>query len=224
MSGEHHQLPERWPSIYQSCHYHPYPRGVHNTLEEVDKFVYHVSFQVDLTEQPNAILRQLWDGSYIVNYGAGAPAILSLPVPPPCEHKAIISKNLQALLSDPVFINLLPISMSTIAPTFENTHDKSQLLNLILLEYSPDFIHVLSLKGFFLYIAPSIRNVLGFKADELVRKSIAEYCHPVDLVPLMCELKESSVPDTVTGSCRTVDLLFHICSKSEGYIWVESRG
>ena len=89
------------------------------------------------------------------------------------------------------------------------------MLNLILLEYSPDFIYVLSLKGFFLYVAPSIRNVLGFEADELVGKSIEEYCHP-DLVPLMRELKESSVPDTVTGSRRTVDLLFRARSKSEG--------
>ena len=134
------------------------------------------------------------------------------------------SHHLQALLSDPVFVNSLPISTSTISPTFENTHDKSQLLNLILLEYSSDFIHVLSLRGFLLYIAPSIRNVLGFKADELVGKSIAECCHPVDLVPLMRELKESSVPDAMTGSRRTVDLLFCVRSKLEGYVWVESRG
>ena len=59
--------------------------------------------------------------------------------------------------------------------------------------------------------------------DELVGKLIEECCHP-DLVPLMCELKESSVPDTVTGSCRTVDLLFHTCSKLEGYVWVELHG
>ena len=59
------------------------------------------------------------------NYGAGAPAILSLPAPPPRERRAIISKNLQALLSDPAFVNSLPISTSTIAPTSENTHDKA---------------------------------------------------------------------------------------------------
>ena len=124
----------------------PITGGAHNTPEEADEVIYHVGFQVDLTEQPNAILRQLWNGSYIVNYGAVAPAIPSLPAPPPHEHRAIISKNFQALLSDPAFINLLPISTSTIAPTSENTHDKSNLLNLILLEYFPNFIHVLFLK------------------------------------------------------------------------------
>ena len=40
----------------------------------------------------------------------------------------------------------------------------------------------------------------------------------------MRELKESSVPDTVTGSRRTVDLLFRARSNSKGYVWVESRG
>ena len=85
-------------------------------------------------------------------------------------------------------------------------------------------IHVSSLKGFFLYVAPSVRNVLGFEADELVGKSIGEYRHLADLVPLTRELKESSVPDTVTGLRRTVDLLFRARSKSEGYVWVESRG
>ena len=60
--------------------------------------VYHVGFQVDLTEEPNAILRRLWDGNYIVNYCTGAPAVPSLPAPPPRERKAIISKDLRALL------------------------------------------------------------------------------------------------------------------------------
>ena len=188
------------------------PGAVHNTPEEADEVVYHVGFQVDLTEQPNAILQSMWDGSYIVNYGAGAPAVPSLPAPPPRERKVIISKDLQALLY-PAFVNSLPISTSAIAPTFENTLDKSQLLNLILLEYSPASYPS---KDSSYTLVPSIRNVLGFGADELVGKSIAECCHPADLVPLMRELKESSVPDTVTGSRRTVDLLFRVRSKLEG--------
>ena len=74
----------------------PGGRLVHNTPEGVNEVVYHIGFQVDLTEQPSAILRRLWDGSYIVNHGAGAPAVPSLPAPPPRERRAIISKNLQA--------------------------------------------------------------------------------------------------------------------------------
>ena len=151
------------------------PGGVHNTPEEADEVVYHVGFQVDLTEQPNAILQSMWDGSYIVNYGAGAPAVPSLPAPPPRECKVIISKDLQALLLYPAFVNSLPISTSAIAPTFENTLDKSQLLNLILLEYSPDFLHVLSLKGFFLYprpIHPECTRVRGRRASRKIDNGV----------------------------------------------------
>ena len=196
-------------------------RGVQNTSEEADEVVYHVGFQIDLMEQPNAILQRSWDGSYIVNYGTGGPAIPSLPAPhPPRKRRVVISKDLQTLPSDPAFINLLPVSTSTIAPTSENTHELSHLLNLILLEYSPDFIHILSLKGFFLYVTPSIQNVLRLEGDELVGKLIAEYCHPADLVPLTHELKELSAPST-TGR-KTVDLLFRT-RLAEGYIWVESH-
>ena len=104
----------------------------------------------------------------------------------------------------------------------QHRHPKtlSHLLNLILLEYSPNFIHVLSLKGFFLYATPSIWNVLRLEGDELVRISIAEYCHPADLIPLTHELKELSAP-SMTGR-KTVDLLFRT-RLAEGYIWVESH-
>ena len=197
-------------------------RGVQNTSEEADEVVYHVGFQIDLTEQSNAILQRLWDGSYIVDYDTGGPAVPSLPAPPPPrEHRVVISKDPQAFPSDPAFINLLPVSTSTTVPTSENTHELSHLLNLILLEYSLNFIHILSLKGFFLYVTPSIQNVLRLEGDELVGKLIVEYCHPADLVPLTHELKKLSTP-SMTGR-KTVDLLFRARS-AEGYVWVESRG
>ena len=46
-------------------------------------------------------------------------------------------------------------------------------------------------------------------------------CHPADLVTLTRELEGSSVP--VTTGRKAVDLLFRARSKSEGYVWVESR-
>lgn len=44
--------------------------------------VYHVGFQVDLVEQPNAILRNMRDGTYQVNYTVGnpPPPVLRPPV------------------------------------------------------------------------------------------------------------------------------------------------
>jgi hypothetical protein len=41
--------------------------------------VYHVGFQVDLVEQPNAILRNMRDGSYTINYTVANPPQAPLP-------------------------------------------------------------------------------------------------------------------------------------------------
>ena len=217
--------------------------GVLNRPEEADEVVYQVGFQVDLTRQPDAILQKLRDGSYIVNYGAGTPVAPSSLAPPLRDRRFTsnaISKDLRSLLADPSFLKSIPMNKpkmaSSSAQKADSSLEGSKLLNLLLLESTPDFIHVLSLKGSFLYVAPSVRRVLGFDPDELVGKSIADYCHPADLVPLMRELKESSVmpgvvhdegPPTVQagpGPPKTVDLLFRAQSKSNGYVWVESRG
>ena len=105
----------------------------------------------------------------------------------------------------------------------------SPSLSLLLLEFLPDFLLVLSLKGAFLYVAPSVRLVLGYEPQELVGRGISDVCHPADLVPLMRELKEGSVsglsiPGTSdvgssTGASsnllpKSVDLLFRALPKA----------
>ena len=62
----------------------------------------------------------------------------------------------------------------------------------ILLTPSLDFIHVLSLKGSLLYVSPAITRILGYTTQELIGRSIADLCHPADIVPVMRELKEAS--------------------------------
>ncbi|KAG9313649.1 hypothetical protein JVU11DRAFT_5981 [Chiua virens] len=105
----------------------------------------------------------------------------------------------------------------------------SPSLSLLLLEFLPDFLLVLSLKGAFLYVAPSVRLVLGYEPQELVGRSISDVCHPADLVPLMRELKEGSVNGLNTGGAgevgsstgaasnlvpKSVDLLFRALPKA----------
>ena len=105
----------------------------------------------------------------------------------------------------------------------------SPSLSLLLLEFLPDFLLVLSLKGAFLYVAPSVRLVLGYEPQELVGRGISDICHPADLVPLMRELKEGSVsglnisgpgdvgPSTGAASNllpKSVDLLFRALPKA----------
>ncbi|KZP33915.1 hypothetical protein FIBSPDRAFT_915924 [Athelia psychrophila] len=241
----------------------PVPGGLAGTKEEYEReeCVYHVGFQVDLTEQPNAILQKLKDGSYILNYGEAGQGMggalgqgAGVPVAMPSMVRdrrgaaaCAVSKTLRAYLTDPVFLASLPItapapdaSTGTCKEKEREREDEraaadKQTLPLLLLEHAPDFVHVLSLKGSFLYVAPSVRHVLGFEADELLGRSVADYCHPADLIPLMRELKESSAAPAAAqdaaasfvagpGPPRTVDLLFRARSKQGGYMWVECRG
>ncbi|KAI6106899.1 PAS domain-containing protein [Pisolithus croceorrhizus] len=269
----------------------PLRGGVHGRPNEADDIVYHVGFQVDLTEQPRRILDQLRNGSYCTAYGTwtspGIPNSLAPPqqmtgagalVLPPRSSKTshlmggAVSRDLRNLITDNTFADAVPISTSvnisgTVAPDPGGTTTPlsclsapasssvpitmpsssailtgtpssplapiSPALSLLLLELLPDFLLVLSLKGSFLYVAPSVRLVLGYEPHELVGRSIADVCHPADLVPLMRELKEGSVSAGGTlgtsGSCppgspgdgahplgvpKPVDLLFRAAPKT----------
>ncbi|KAJ3564533.1 hypothetical protein NP233_g8233 [Leucocoprinus birnbaumii] len=202
--------------------------GVSGLPHEESDVVYHVGFQVDLTEQPNAILEKLRDGSYIVDYGAQSrsqypqPTGLGLHNVKDRKSQAIpstrMSRELKKLLADPAFISSIPITtLTTIPPSQPSSSvraetdlpssvtSNNQLLHLLLLETLPDFIHVVSLKGSFLYVAPSVRRVLGYEPEEMVGTSLSDYAHPEDVVPLMRELKEGSATGLATISSSTTD-------------------
>ena len=214
----------------------PVPGGAVGAPGEEGEVVYHVGFQVNLNEQPHAILDKLRDGSYIVNYATqgdqestGKQQQQQLSTTNARDRKAnaippvVISKELKRMLADPKFQRSLPMSHS-------GAEETNHLVHLVLLEAMPDFIHVVSLKGSFLYVGPSVRRVLGYEAEEMVGMSIADYAHAEDVVPLMRELKESSatgVTATATGEQgmpRSVDLLYRARTKMGRYVWVECWG
>ena len=87
----------------------------------------------------------------------------------------------------------------------------------VLLENTDDVVHVLSLKGLFLYLSPSSRKVLEYDPSELVGTALSSVCHPSDIVPVTRELK-----DTSNGA--TVNVVFRIRRKHNGYTWFESHG
>ena len=239
----------------------PLPGGISDTPDEENEYAYHVGFQVDLTDQPNAILEKLRHGSYLVNYSAAhadfAKARQTQQRRQPStvrERKAnsqrplVMSEDLVQLIRDPRFTKSIPLSTSTVIPPSSTTANQddprncgaNNPLHLLLLEATPDFIHVVSLKGSFLYVAPSVRRVLGYEPEDMVGKSIADYAHPDDVVPLTRELKESSATGPGTegagqsansGSLqaastvpRSVNLLFRARTKMGRYVWVECRG
>jgi len=222
----------------------PLPGGIHNTPQEADQVAYHIGFQIDLSVQPDAILRKLQDGSYVTDNGNQnifQPSMSALTQPirdrrfSSMTSSSVIpvSKSLRVLLANDRFIKSIPFTpMPSNSPSQSMLKsipfDDDQLFSFALLGSAPDFIHVLSLRGSFLYVAPSVKHVLGYAAEDLLGKMISDYCHPADLVPLMRELKESStIPSTEGGPPavpKKVDLLYRIKSKDGVFIWVESRG
>jgi len=87
----------------------------------------------------------------------------------------------------------------------------------VLLENTDDIVHVLSLKGLFLYLSPACQNVLEYDPSELVGTALSAVCHPSDIVPVTRELKDSS-------SGAAVNIVYRIRRKNTGYTWFEAHG
>jgi hypothetical protein len=136
------------------------------------------------------------------------------------DHSRVLSKELRYILSQ-----------GNPSPVPKPEQDRIDFNNF-LLDNTEDFFHVLSLKGLFQYVSPSVRKVLEYDADELIGKSISHICHPADITPVIRELKESSstVPTSATPGPppipvqKTVNLLFRARTRRSGYVWIESHG
>ena len=102
-------------------------------------------------------------------------------------------------------------------PQFPPSDWARQNWDKMLLENADDVVHVLSLKGQFLYLSPACKRVLEYDPAELVGMSLSEVCHPSDIVPVTRELKE-------VGVGGRVDVAFRIRRKERGYLWWESWG
>ena len=196
--------------------------------------VYHVGFQIDLVEQPNAILRNMRDGSYQVNYTVVNPP--QPPMRPPGKEPTVtgLSEDVINIMGNRV--NALNFGQGEEGPKMDwlkmvlENSDGEYSFPLFLISHArsrahiPDFIHVLSLKGMFQYVSPSVRRVLEYEPEDLLNKNISDICHPSDIVPLMRELKDSTHAPAEGGSARLVSLVFRIRRKLSGYVWIECVG
>ncbi|KAF1982040.1 hypothetical protein K402DRAFT_397929 [Aulographum hederae CBS 113979] len=166
-----------------------------------------VGFQVDLVEQPNSVTSKNPDGSYTINYQRG----MSLP-------SYAINTPENRISRDPgQTVNRDDVStvLSTIG-TGESDLSK-RIFDKILLENTDDVVHVLSLKGLFLYLSPSCRKILEYDSSELTGTALSSVCHPSDIVPVTRELKEAS-------NGVSVNVVYRIRRKQSGYMWFESHG
>ncbi|TEB20514.1 hypothetical protein FA13DRAFT_207982 [Coprinellus micaceus] len=194
----------------------PIPGGVSGGDHEESDVVFHVGFQIDLTEQPKAILENVTRGSYLVEYPqtTGAQRFLSgghatssggrdrhrpLNIPP-----IMVSKEMKKIMASTAFLRSVAVTTDTNHPITAGDRDAvtgtfqdpvycgNHPLHMMLLEVGPDFVHVVSLKGNFLYVAPAVRRVLGYEPGDLVGTTIVDLAHQDDVVPVMRELKEST--------------------------------
>jgi PAS domain S-box-containing protein len=175
---------------------------------DTDDIRYFIGFQIDLVECPDAISGQE-TGGVQVNYVHSDIGQYIWTPPPSTQWDP---ENGQTLGVDDVSTLLQQYNpRGTMSEWHKQSWEK------MLLENADDVVHVLSLKGNFLYASPSCRKILEYDMAELNGMSLSSICHPSDIVPVMRELK-----DATTGSI--VNIVFRIRRKQSGYTWFESHG
>ncbi|KFY82806.1 hypothetical protein V500_10322, partial [Pseudogymnoascus sp. VKM F-4518 (FW-2643)] len=177
---------------------------------DTEEVKYYVGFQIDLVDNPSAIGSKSTTGTYPVNYSQlHLPRYTPRPpFPTPPHLKTSIS--------------LSPDEVSGLLTSYQAglKYDRSGLRDTLLLENSPDVIHILSPTGHFLYVSPSSQRVLGYAPEELVGTALSSVCHPSDIVSVMREVKDAS-SSTAGGDMA---IIFRIRHATRGYIWIEMQG
>lgn len=173
-----------------------------------DEIRFFIGFQIDLVECPDALTGQE-NGGVEINYKHSYIGQYIWTPPPtnqwePDSGQTLNTDDVSALLQ-------VTNPKAAVSDWQKQSWDK------MLLENTDDVVHVLSLKGLFLYLSPSVKKILEWDAGDLVGQPISSICHPSDIVPVTRELK-----DTTAGN--TVNLVFRIRRKQSGYTWFESHG
>ncbi|KAK6844030.1 PAS domain-containing protein [Apiospora arundinis] len=159
---------------------------------------YFIGFQIDLVESPDDIASSRGQGAIEVNYKHNniGQYIWTPPLSSQWERGA--GQTLGVDGESTLLQHFNPKG------PFSAWHRQSW--DKMLLENADDVVHVLSLKGLFLYVSPSCKRVLEYDGPELVGNPISTICHPSDIVSVTRDLK-----DTAAGS--TVNIMFRIRRK-----------
>ncbi|KAJ3102517.1 blue light receptor [Phlyctochytrium planicorne] len=163
--------------------------------EGTNEIEYFLGFQVDLVEQPQAILSRCKEGSYMVDYKIAEE----------------LSRR-ESSRASPNSIDSSPFSLDSYSQTMSD-HFISKFLE------TSDFIHILSLRARFLYASPvAAKRILEYSSGaELLGRELHEFVHPADLVSVMRELRTSRPGDNINFICR-------FKRKFSGYIYLEVNG
>lgn len=170
---------------------------------------YFIGFQIDLVECPDAIAGKEKAGMFPVNY---KHSDIGQYIWTPPQSNQWDPDSGQTLGLDDVSTLLQQFKPgAALSDWHKQSWDK------MLLENTDDVVHVLSLKGLFLYLSPSCKKILEYDPNELVGNPISSICHPSDIVPITRELKDTAVE-------KYVNIVFRVRRKQSGYTWFESHG
>lgn len=175
---------------------------------DTDEIRYFIGFQIDLVECPDAISGQEM-GGVMVNYKHSDIGQYIWTPPSTTQWEP---ENGQTLGVDDVSTLLQQFNPKGLVSDWHK-----QSWDKMILENTDDVVHVLSLKGLFLYLSPSCKRVLEYDAADLAGNSLSSVCHPSDIVPVTRELKDATAGNQV-------NIVFRIRRKQSGYTWFESHG
>ncbi|KAK0611171.1 PAS domain-containing protein [Immersiella caudata] len=176
---------------------------------DTDEIRYFIGFQIDLVECPDAISGNESRGGMQVNYTHSDLGQYIWEPPNPSQWEPESGQTLG--------IDDVSTLLQSFNPKGVTSDWHKQSWDKMLLENADDVVHVLSLKGMFLYVSPSCRKILEYDDKELVGNGLGSICHPSDIISVTRELKEAQ-PNT------PVNVVFRIRRKQSGYTWFESHG
>ncbi|KAJ3029852.1 UNVERIFIED_CONTAM: blue light receptor [Siphonaria sp. JEL0065] len=155
-----------------------------------------VGFQVDLVEQPRAILNRCKEGNYIAGYrNADEHA------PREMDPRGVIFDEIQNQ-SVVQHRNILTLAEDLC----ENVVD------------GDDFMFILSLRARFLFVSPkSCKTFLDYDNSELTGKKLQDFVHPADLLAVVRELRSSKAGIIINFMCR-------FKTRRSGFIYLDVTG
>ncbi len=100
----------------------------------------------------------------------------------------------------------------------ENLLIESESKYRLLADNMQDMVCLHSPEGFFEYVSPSSKKIVGYEAVELIGKNIYHYCHPDDVERIMEDAHQGVITEN-----RVIQITFRVRHKAGNYIWVEAH-
>lgn len=185
-----------------------------------DEITYYVGFQVDLVQQPNAIMANKGNGTYMAHsFSVEAecpPASITEPGKIR-EIRPLPAPPLNPQPSVPLVQNIPPVVSRRVSALPDTRSLKSEFKTVLYQNH--DVVMVVSLKGTLFYVSSACQRMLEYEEEDLVNQNISSFCHSGDLTGVLRQLKE------VGNTAHTpLDLIYRAVTKSKRIFWMEAQG